>query len=312
MFVWKDENKQKRVRNGPFFKKKKITLSISFQFDWAGVVAQLIECSFPILEVLGSNPVIGKNLHWALTVNCIEYTKIKKKGREWPIFFKKSLQFDYPEAQSQAKEILFHPNDSKMDRKEQKITIFLLRYSMFLLSHPFITCSLLTKIEPCLIWWKLSLKRFLQALIFVTAIPRWIRLRLPIYVPGFIPRAQHLSFFNYIVEILYQSCNWIVNRTKINKKEVVIESKSEQKEGWIDTYNKKIQIVDERGWWMVRRHLWLLDLDERWKKKPFLSKLFIHSYDGYLRTGIGRCDGKMSFFELGQPRSLLLFIFSLF
>ena len=33
-----------------------------------------------IPEVSGSNPVIGKKIYWTLTVNCIEKTKIKKKG----------------------------------------------------------------------------------------------------------------------------------------------------------------------------------------------------------------------------------------
>ena len=40
------------------------------------VVAQLV-ASNP--EVHGSNPVIGKKYYQALTVNCIEKTKIKKK-----------------------------------------------------------------------------------------------------------------------------------------------------------------------------------------------------------------------------------------
>ena len=50
------------------------------------MVAQLVERSIPIPEVRGSNPVIGKNLFWTFTVNCIEKTKMKKSGREWPIF----------------------------------------------------------------------------------------------------------------------------------------------------------------------------------------------------------------------------------
>ena len=40
------------------------------------VVAQLVERSLPILEVRGSNPVIGKKL---FTLNCIEMLKTKKK-----------------------------------------------------------------------------------------------------------------------------------------------------------------------------------------------------------------------------------------
>ena len=46
---------------------------------WAVVVAQLVQRSLPILEVRGSIPVIGKNLYWTFSVNCIEKTKIKKK-----------------------------------------------------------------------------------------------------------------------------------------------------------------------------------------------------------------------------------------
>ena len=44
------------------------------------VVAQLVEWSLSIPEVRSSNPVIGKILYWTFTVNCIEKTKIKKKG----------------------------------------------------------------------------------------------------------------------------------------------------------------------------------------------------------------------------------------
>ena len=46
---------------------------------WAVVLAQLVEWLIPILVVSSSNPVIGKNLYWTLTVNCIEKTNIKKK-----------------------------------------------------------------------------------------------------------------------------------------------------------------------------------------------------------------------------------------
>ena len=42
-------------------------------------MAQLVERSVLIPEVHSSNPVIGKNLYWTFTVNCIEKTKIKKK-----------------------------------------------------------------------------------------------------------------------------------------------------------------------------------------------------------------------------------------
>ena len=53
------------------------------------VVAQLVEWSLPTPNVRSSNPVICKNLKWIFAVNCIEKMKIKKKGREWPIFVKK-------------------------------------------------------------------------------------------------------------------------------------------------------------------------------------------------------------------------------
>ena len=33
----------------------------------SGCVAQLVERSFPIPEVRGSNPVFGKNLYWTFT-----------------------------------------------------------------------------------------------------------------------------------------------------------------------------------------------------------------------------------------------------
>ena len=51
----------------------------------AVVVAQLVEWLLSIPEVRGSNPVIGKIICWTFTVNCIEKTKINKRGREWPI-----------------------------------------------------------------------------------------------------------------------------------------------------------------------------------------------------------------------------------
>ena len=50
------------------------------------VVAQLVEQLLPIPEVRSSNPVIGNKLYWTLfSVNCIEKTKINKRGWEWPI-----------------------------------------------------------------------------------------------------------------------------------------------------------------------------------------------------------------------------------
>ena len=60
---------------------------------WEVVMAQFVEQSFPIPEVCGLNPVIHKNLCRTFTVNCIEKTKIKKRGQEWPIFKKKICNF---------------------------------------------------------------------------------------------------------------------------------------------------------------------------------------------------------------------------
>ena len=55
----------------------------------AVVVAQLVERSLPIPEVHSSNPVIGKiYIEHLFTINCIEKTKINKRGREWPTFKK--------------------------------------------------------------------------------------------------------------------------------------------------------------------------------------------------------------------------------
>ena len=45
----------------------------------AVVVAQLVELSFSIPEVRGSNTVIGKHFNRTCTVNCIVKSKIKKK-----------------------------------------------------------------------------------------------------------------------------------------------------------------------------------------------------------------------------------------
>ena len=47
--------------------------------DWGVVVAQVVDRSLPTPEVHCSNPVIGKNLYWMLTVSCIEKTKKKIK-----------------------------------------------------------------------------------------------------------------------------------------------------------------------------------------------------------------------------------------
>ena len=45
----------------------------------------VVERLLPTPEILSSNPIIGKNLYWMFTDNCIEKTKIKKNScREWP------------------------------------------------------------------------------------------------------------------------------------------------------------------------------------------------------------------------------------
>ena len=57
-------------------------------FKWAYVVSQLVERLILTPEAHGSNPVIGKLLYRIFnclpTVNCIEKTKIKKRGRNSP------------------------------------------------------------------------------------------------------------------------------------------------------------------------------------------------------------------------------------
>ena len=58
----------------------------------AVVVAQVVERLLLIPEVRSSNPVIGKNLYWTFTVNCIEKTRVRKRGRELPNFLKNKLQ----------------------------------------------------------------------------------------------------------------------------------------------------------------------------------------------------------------------------
>ena len=69
------------------------TLNVVDLTFWAVVVAQLVEQSLPIPKVRGSNPVIGKKLYlyWTFFYRqlCIEKTKIKKRGRVWPIYKKK-------------------------------------------------------------------------------------------------------------------------------------------------------------------------------------------------------------------------------
>ena len=60
---------------------------VGLTYDWAVVVAQLVERSLPIPEVRGLNPVISKNLFFYIellfTVNCVlKKAKIKKKEAE--------------------------------------------------------------------------------------------------------------------------------------------------------------------------------------------------------------------------------------
>ena len=52
------------------------------------VVPQLVQRLLAIPGVRSSNPVIGKNLYWTYTINCIENTKIKKKRPGMAHFFK--------------------------------------------------------------------------------------------------------------------------------------------------------------------------------------------------------------------------------
>ena len=60
--------------------------------DWAVVVAELVERLLPIPEVRGSNPVIGKiYIEHLFIFNCVEGTKFRKRGRKWPVFYKKIL-----------------------------------------------------------------------------------------------------------------------------------------------------------------------------------------------------------------------------
>ena len=51
------------------------------------VVVQLVEWSLLAPKIRGSNPGIGKILS---TNRKVEKTKIKKKGKEWPIFRRSS------------------------------------------------------------------------------------------------------------------------------------------------------------------------------------------------------------------------------
>ena len=52
----------------------------NFRVAWAVVVAQLVERSLPTPEVRGSNPVIGKLLHW--TFNCLPSVNCVLKRRK--------------------------------------------------------------------------------------------------------------------------------------------------------------------------------------------------------------------------------------
>ena len=62
----------------------------------AVIVVQLVKPLLLILEVHGSNPVIGKiYVEHLFTVNCIEKTKIKKKRPGMAYLFKKSFAASY-------------------------------------------------------------------------------------------------------------------------------------------------------------------------------------------------------------------------
>ena len=53
-------------------------------------MAQLVEWSLPTQEIRGLNPDIGKLLYRTfVSVNCIEKTKIKKKG--WELLISKKV-----------------------------------------------------------------------------------------------------------------------------------------------------------------------------------------------------------------------------
>ena len=69
-------------------------------YNWAVVVAQLVERALPIPEVRGLNPVIGNNLclYWTFVYCqlCIEKTKIRKKRPGMAHFKKLNLQLSHP------------------------------------------------------------------------------------------------------------------------------------------------------------------------------------------------------------------------
>ena len=72
-----------------------ITNYIKRLFGREAVVAQLVEWSLSIPEVRSLNPVIGKiyveYLFTLFAINCIEKTKINKRGRKWPTLKKEFL-----------------------------------------------------------------------------------------------------------------------------------------------------------------------------------------------------------------------------
>ena len=62
----------------------------------------MVEPLLPTSEVCSSNPVIGKNLYWTFTVNCIEKTKVKEKETGIANFLKKDNE----------------QNESKLDQRK--------------------------------------------------------------------------------------------------------------------------------------------------------------------------------------------------
>ena len=88
-------------------------MSLKKSASVAVVVAQLVEWLLPIPEVWGSNSVIVNNLYWTFTLNCIEKTKIKKRGREWPIFRKKSTSA-FNNKEVLLTYLLFHEEERKL------------------------------------------------------------------------------------------------------------------------------------------------------------------------------------------------------
>ena len=56
--------------------------------NWTAVVVCVVERSLLIPEVHSSNQVIGKNLYWTFSVNCIEKTKKEKEAVNGPFLNK--------------------------------------------------------------------------------------------------------------------------------------------------------------------------------------------------------------------------------